>query len=102
MKRERNLWHKKLADLIKVCKNHGISVKFVPDSKTRDYIGMNPEAAKDMGFKMPRDTFYIDRHLSTEDKYHTLKHELSEYNDMKNKGMPYWKAHVRALENEDS
>jgi len=102
MKRERNLWHTKLSDLIKVCKNQGISVRFVPDGKTRDYIGMNPEAAKDMGFKMPAHTFYIDRNLSTEDKYHTLKHELLEYNDMKNNGMPYWKAHCRALQNEDS
>ena len=100
MKRERNLWHTKLSDMIKVCRNQGIRVKFVPDGKTRDYIGMNPEAAKEMGYKMPSHTFYIDRHLSTEDKYHTLKHELLEYNLMKNKGMRYFPAHCKALEDE--
>lgn len=94
------LWHVKLRDLIRVCNKQGISVKFVPDAKTRDYCGMNPLAAKTMGYKMPQKTFYVDRNQSNEDKYHILKHELIEYNLMKDKNMKYFPAHEIALDNE--
>jgi hypothetical protein len=100
MKRERNIWHKKLSDMIKICKNQGIAVKFVPDAKTRDYIGMNPEAGKDIGFKMPARTLYVDRNLDTQEKYEVLRHELVEYNAMKDKGLKYFPAHVIALNDE--
>ena len=101
MSRERNLVHKKLSDMIKICHNKGIAVKFVPDAKTRDFLGMNPAAADAMGYKMPKRTFYVDRNLSTEDKYEVLKHELVEYECMKQGKMKYFPAHVIALDAED-
>jgi hypothetical protein len=100
MKKARSLWHEKLSNLIKQLREQGIKTKFVPDAKTRDYLGMNPEAAKAMGYRMPAKTFYVDRNMSAKDKYETLKHEYDEYLDMKDKGYPYWKSHVRALDNE--
>ncbi len=97
----KNKWASKLNRLIEECHQQGITVKFVPDAKTRDYIGMNPEAAKDMGFRIPPKTIYIDRNLSIEDKYHVLKHEMIEYGLMQGKNYTYWKAHCYALDHED-
>lgn len=93
------LWHKKLHDLIRIANQKGLKVEFCTDKYSKDYLGMNPEAAGVMGFPSKKNTIYIDKHLSQEDKYHVLKHEIYEYDRMKN-GASYYKAHVAALENE--
>lgn len=94
------LWHKKLHDLIEEANRRGLKVRYCTDKFSKDYIGMNPEAAKDMGWPSAKNTIYIDRALSPEDKYHVLKHELIEYDRMKNHGDTYFRAHSLALEQE--
>jgi hypothetical protein len=88
-----------LDELLEYTKGKGITVKFVNDYVTRDYVGMNPEIADAMGFAMPDDTIYIDKNLSYKAKYHTLRHELEEM-DLMSKGTKYWKAHCKSLRNE--
>jgi hypothetical protein len=88
-----------LKRLIGICHHKGISVRFVHDRKILDYAGHNSYAAKAMGFKMPKNTIYIDESLNYKGKYRTLKHEYDEFNSMKS-GNPYWQAHRRALVSE--
>lgn len=89
--------YKKLyQELKKKAKSQGYKVKEVANKVTEDYIGMNPEAGETIGFDIPKDTIYIDKNLSYSGKYHTLKHELNEIENMK-KGMSYWLAHKKAL-----
>lgn len=92
-------WSKALRKLLDLCKEFGIRVVFVKDATTRDYLGMNTKAAKSFGLSFPEDTIYVDKNLSTKVKYYTLKHELDEFNFMK-EGASYWKAHVKALKTE--
>lgn len=100
-KHNRNFWHAKLQDMIKECNKQGIRVVFVPDSKTLDFIGMNPLAAKDMHFPMnAQHTFWVDKNLSIQEKYETLRHEYVEYFAMKKNGGKYIPAHVLALDDE--
>lgn len=77
----------------------GIKVEYVKTKTTRDFVGMNPYAAKAMGYKMPKNVVKIDKQLSVGGRYHTLKHEYDEMHSMK-KGMKYWPAHVKALRSE--
>ena len=92
-------YRKALHDLIKECKQAGIRVKFVPDYKTRDYLGMNPLAAKAMGFNNCNGkTVLIDNQMNYKDKYIVLKHELDEWTMMRKHGMEYWQAHDIALD----
>jgi hypothetical protein len=93
-------YNTELTKLLRKCKTLGITVKFVPDFATRDYVGMNSEAAKELGYPMPHNTIYIDNNLSTEATYHTLKHELDEMTEMKTRGTRYWDAHCHALATE--
>lgn len=82
------------------CVNDGYKVEEVCDSKTKDYVGMNNLAATDIGYpKMGKKTLFIDDWLDYKAKYHTLKHELIEHQEMGN-GKSYWKAHEVALKRE--
>ncbi len=74
----------------------GFKVKFVPSHTLLDYAGMNPRAAKAMGFKMPGGYIYIDKGLSVGEKCETIEHELHE-EDLMGKGRKYWSAHEKAL-----
>jgi hypothetical protein len=91
----------KLTELVRQTRNRGIKVRFVADRKTQDYIGMNSRAAKVMGYSMPDNTIYVDKNLSQEGKYQTLKHELAELHLMTEHGMKYFPAHIIALKEED-
>ncbi len=77
----------------------GLHVITVKDRKTRDFVGMNPYAAKAFGLKMKPRTIWIDGNMNLKDKCYTLNHELIEYDLMK-RGMKYWPAHNIALEKE--
>ncbi len=82
------------------CTGSGIKVEEVCDSKTKDFVGMNPEAAKAFGYKgIGKNTIYIDNWLDNKAKYHTLKHELIEMKLMDG-GKKYWAAHKIALKRE--
>lgn len=74
----------------------GLRVHTVRDAKTRDFVGMNSQAAKAFGLKMRPNTIQIDKNLNLKEKCHTLRHEIVEFGLMK-KGMKYWPAHKRAL-----
>jgi hypothetical protein len=95
-----DVWSKRLTELLKVCKDRGIKVKFVPNEVTEDFIGMNPEAAKDMGNPMPKNTFYVDDWLGPKSKYDTLRHELIEFEYMKKTKKHYWPAHKFAMKDD--
>jgi hypothetical protein len=89
--------YKRLLDsLLDYCKQRKVKVDFVPESRLRDYAGMNPEIGHVLGFTIPRNTIMIDESISDKDKYETLLHEMYEWGLMK-KGMDYWDAHCRAL-----
>ena len=98
--RSTRLYKEKLKKLISECAKQGLKVKFVPDEKTKDFVGMNPEVGKDLGVPIPNDEIWIDRQLSLRSKVHTLKHELQEHLLMKNKKKKYWSAHGYALRDE--
>jgi hypothetical protein len=65
-------------------------VKFV--KLKGDVIGAHPLGSKIVGFKVPRNTFLIEKSLSSRERKRVLVHEKIEYKLMK-KGMPYEKAH---------
>lgn len=100
MTKRLGLWHKKLKDIIAEAERRGFKIEYKTDTYFRDYAGMNPEAAKDLGWQCPKNVIRIDRSLSEEDKYHTIKHELEEYDKMHNRNWDYRKAHFYALDNE--
>lgn len=86
--------------LKQICIGRGYKIEEVPDSKTKDYVGMNDLAAKDLGYpKMPKKTIYVDNWIDSKAKYHTLKHEMIERGLMA-KGKSYWAAHKVALRRE--
>jgi len=93
------LWSERYKALKQTCRKQGISVRKVPDNKTKDYVGMNDLAAKPLGYKMAKKTIYIDKNLSTRAKAHTLNHEMIE-RDLMRKGKTYWQAHKVALKKE--
>ena len=70
----------------------GFTVKAVGEKTLYDYAGMNPEAAKDFGYKIGSKEFHIDSNMDWEGKYKTLLHEWQEYQMMKD-GKSYWEAH---------
>lgn len=86
--------------LVRVCHHKGIKVVWCKDKETRDYLGMNPQAAKILGFPLRnKHCFLIDKNMSFEDKYKVLRHELEEYCLIKG-GDTYWKAHTISLDGE--
>ena len=86
----------KYKQLVAEAHKKGLHVSHVKDKATRDFVGMNPQAAKAFGFKVRTNTIMIDKNLNLRDKCLTLNHELIEVDLMK-KGMKYWPAHKRAL-----
>jgi hypothetical protein len=88
-----------LEDLQETCEKKGIKVEFVGDDVLQDYIGMNSEAAKAMGFKMPPNTIYVSKTLHAKIKYETLVHEMVEMGLMR-EGRKYWPSHLVALKKE--
>ncbi len=99
-KHHRTKWYEDgLAKLRQQARQKKIAVRQVPQKRLKDYAGMNSEAAKEMGFQMPKRTILVSKSLSNRAKYHTLKHELSEYDSMK-RGKRYWPAHLNALKAE--
>ena len=93
-------YKKSYEKLLKVAQDHGLKVLIVPKSMLKDYAGMNSRAADSMGFKMPDDTIYLAKALTIRGRYHTLRHEISEFFEME-KGHPYWTSHVTSLKIED-
>ena len=68
----------------------------------KDYLGMNPEAAKVFEFnpKPKFDEIFVAPQNKTE-MDRTIKHEVIEADLMKNNNMSYWEAHKRALREEN-
>lgn len=99
MTEELNEYELGLRQLIGVCQRRGITVEFVGDEVLHDYIGMNSEAARAMGFPMPDDTIYVDKSLHDRVKYETLLHEMIEM-DLMREGKKYWPSHLVALKRE--
>jgi len=88
---------KEMRELLEYCEDKGIRVKFVTSKVLYDYAGMNPGAAKIIGFKDIKDNeILIDKTLPEYEQCDNIKHELVEKNLM-DKGMPYWPSHLKAL-----
>lgn len=93
-----------LSDLLKYCKENDIRVLFVQSDVLHDYSGMNPEAARTMGFpdvdKNPNTKeILIDKRTPKTQQAKDLKHELIEMRLMR-QGLSYWPAHLEALKRE--
>lgn len=92
-----------LDKLVQYANNNDFRVVF--NSKVlKDYAGMNPEAARDIGFPdIDKDEstqeIIIDNSLPLETQVANLKHELVEVKLMRS-GMQYWQAHELALKSE--
>ena len=89
-------YKKKFQELVDLAAGQGLKVEIVPDKVTYDFVGMNPLAARQLGFECPPRVIQIDDHLNWKEKYHTLKHELIELGLM-SEGMSYGSAHKIAL-----
>jgi hypothetical protein len=92
-------WRKEWEYLIALAEKYHLKVDLVTSYFLHDYVGMNPEAAREMGFHIPENTIWILKSLPLSAKCHTLHHEIAEYHHMK-KGMKYYPAHVEALREE--
>lgn len=90
--------------LVALADEHGLKVKLLRTSEERtrlhDYAGMNPAAAKAMGYEMESNEIYIDATLPMKTQAKNLFHELNEYGLMTVKNRKYWSAHVEALKEE--
>lgn len=79
---------------------NGYRIKSVSSKVLKDYAGMNPYAAKQLGFRSIRpDEILVAKDLSSEKRRRTVNHELIEAGNME-RGMPYWDAHKVALREE--
>ena len=92
---------KELEELIEHIEAKGYKVKFVSGKRMHDYLGMNPEAAKDMGWPCEKKTFLILATADTKTQLETLRHELIEFHQMKDNKKDYHEAHIVALKGED-
>ena len=90
---------KALNEEVAKCKAQGLTVQFVPDKRTADYIGMNDKVGKKLGFRIKGKTLQVDNHLTLKEQRAVLAHERIERRLMA-KGYPYWKAHRQALREE--
>jgi hypothetical protein len=86
-----------LKQRVKAYEKQGISIEFKPHVNPVDYIGMNSEAARSMGLPIKQKCIELPTSESDKTNYHTLHHEFEEYHLMKDKGLPYGKAHNIAL-----
>ena len=86
-------------------KSRGYKVENKGKDVLHDYAGMNPLAAKAMGFTlpdgkpMPDDVIYLDSGADKSTNVKTLRHELHEMALMA-KGQPYFQAHTESLKHE--
>jgi hypothetical protein len=87
-------------DIKDFVKKHGIVIEYVPSSELKEYVGMNPEAGKKFGLKIPKNVIWIDKNLRGKEKLRTTKHELEEMFLMRERKMCYWDAHTIALKDE--
>jgi hypothetical protein len=89
-------------DLLEQAKSDGWTVTYVGNSKLLDYQGMNPEAAKEMGYtpEIGKREIHMQRSCKTwKHKYQLLWHELFEVHRME-RGESYWDAHRKSLAEE--
>lgn len=90
----------KLSDLLDYCSKNNIKVTFSDSRTLHDYAGMNPQAAKAIGFKnIDSNEIILDRNQTEDIQYKNLVHELTEKHLM-DQGSKYWPAHVKALKTE--
>jgi hypothetical protein len=83
------------------CKSCGIKVKEVPSKRVHDYAGDNTEAARSFGVKkIGKDEIIIDKNMKLKTKLHTLRHEIIERHEMKDRKLKYMPAHIIALKGE--
>jgi len=92
----RTNYRERFERLAEQARQMGYRVVFVKPRVLHDYAGMNPEAARVMGYPMPANEIRIVDEMDWKDNYRTLKHELVEMGLMKG-GMRYYPAHVMAL-----
>jgi hypothetical protein len=93
---------KELKSLISYAHRKGFAVSFVGSKVLHDYAGMNPEAAKVMGYvDIQGKEIQIDKHQPLETQKRNLRHELVERGLMK-AGEKYYPAHLTALKIEKS
>lgn len=88
---------KDLEELIKYAESKNYKVEFVGKEELHDYAGMNPEAAKAMGYEdIEHNELQLDKYQDEETQAVNLRHEIIEKNLMK-AGLKYFPAHVTAL-----
>lgn len=89
----------KLKYLEQLAQKHGFKIVYVGKDKLKDYAGMNPYVAKDLGYPIPDDEIHIAKDSDYETKCKDITHELNEIALMQN-GMKYWPAHKDSLKKE--
>ena len=92
----RTNYRERFERLAEQARQMGYRVVFVKPRVLHDYAGMNPEAARVMGYPMPANEIRIEEGMGWRGSYETLRHELREMGLMKG-GMKYYPAHVMAL-----
>jgi hypothetical protein len=77
-----------------ILKNTKTKIVYVPTKGMYGYVGMNDEAAKDMGFPWHngKHCILIDKNLDPLQKRKTVAHEVIEEYEMRH-GKKYWPAH---------
>jgi hypothetical protein len=88
---------KEIKDFVKL---HDIKIVYVHSRELKGYVGMNPEAGKIFGLRIPRNVIWIDQNLRGRDRIRTIKHEIEEMFLMRQKRLCYWDAHTIALRDE--
>ena len=96
----RTNYRERFERLAEQARQMGYRVVFVKPRVLHDYAGMNPEAARVMGYPMPANEIRIEEGMGWKDSYETLRHELREMGLMRG-GMKYYPAHVIALRYEN-
>ena len=79
----------------------GHPVVFAGNDVLHDYAGMNPEAAKIMGWPDKTDAIIIDKNQTVEEQIHDVIHETVEESEIR-QGLSYHDAHVIALKAEET
>ena len=84
-------------ELVTYLEKSGMQVEFVGNKTLHDYAGMNPEAAKTMGWQNRGNEIQIDKNLPIKRQLDNLRHEIVEMDLMKS-GDSYADAHIVALQ----
>lgn len=100
-KHVKSRWERRLLKEVYDLESKGHPVKFVDERVLRDYGGMNFAAAKEMGFRWPknfsRKGYLISITSVPKTQAKDLVHEHSEFVSMTEDKLPYWPAHCKAL-----